>query len=156
MFLKVGRPWAPLSGFKTRVFLLGGPPGSHLGAPRVPSGTPRGPLGTLPGAPEACQYPPGTSWSAQGPHQIHKVNMLKTRERSTLTPLDLSKIGLGRFFDLPRLPPRPPRASIPLVRVAPGAQKASQELSGSPREAPGDPTGAPGVGCSRFRSSMFF
>ena len=67
--------------------------------------------------------------------------MLEARKRSTLTPLDLSKISLGRFFDLPRPPQDPPeRASLssgsPLGprRRPRSSQGLLGKLPGTPRE----------------------
>ena len=131
------------------------PPGPPLGrnpVPWDPPGASRGrtissrdppwapPRPTL-APPRPPQIAPGGPRSAQGPHQIHKVNMLKTLEIHTFALLGSQKNGLGRFFGPPRPPQRPSRVGPLIVRGAPGCPEGRL---GAPRDPPRTPKDPPG------------
>ena len=131
------------------------PPGPPLGrnpVPEDPPGASRGrtissrdppwapPRPTL-APPRPPQIAPGGPRSAQGPHQIHKVNMLKTLEIHTFALLGSQKNGLGRFFGPPRPPQRPSRVGPLIVRGAPGCPEGRL---GAPRDPPRTPKDPPG------------
>ena len=133
------------------------PPGPPLGrnpVPWDPPGASRGrtissrdppwapPRPTL-APPRPPQIAPGGPRSAQGPHQIHKVNMLKTLEIHTFDLLGSRKHGLGRIFDPPRPPLRPSRVSTLIVRVPPGCPEGHLGAPRDPPRTPKDPPGSP-------------
>ena len=129
-------PWSHLVAEPFR----SGPPWSHLGADNFLSGPPWTPPRPSLEPPRPPKILPGTPRSAQGPHQIHKVNMLKTLEIHTFALPGSQKNALGRFFDPPRPPQRPSRVSPLIVRVAPGDPKGRL---GAPREPPRTPKDGP-------------
>ena len=138
-------------GSKMPRFGVGKPPGATWGPTIYPRDPPRAPPRPTLEPPKRPKIVPGTPRSAQGPFQIHKVDMLKTLEICVLDPPGSQKSGLGRFFDAPRPSLKPSRVSIPITRVAPGRPKG---LPGTPRDPPGSsrtPSGAPRGGVRDFR-----
>ena len=110
-------------GYKMPSFGVGKPPGATWGPTIYPRDPPRAPPRPTLEPPKPPKIVPGTPRSAQGPFQIHKVDMLKTLEICVLDPPGSQKSGLGRFFDAPRPSLKPSRVSIPIIRVAPGRPK---------------------------------
>jgi len=113
-------------------------------SPWAPPRAPPRPTLALPRLPETAQ---GRARSAQGPHQVHKVNMLKTLEIHTFALPGSQKNALGEVFDAPRLPLRPSRVSALIVRVAPGCPDgrlgSPRDPSRTPKDRPGSPQGPP-------------
>ena len=119
-----------------------GTPLERPGSPSFPPGRPPGPPQDRPWRLQGPPKPPkGGARSAQGPHQIHKVNMLKTLEIHTFDPLGSRKNAPRVIFDLPRPPLRPSRVSTLIVRVAPGCPEGRL---GAPRDPPRTPKDPPG------------
>ena len=79
--------------------------------------------------------------SPQGPHQIHKVDMLKTLEICVFGTQESQKNAPGRFFDAPSAPQGPSRAATLILKGTPGPPK---RLLGAPRAPPGHPQDFPG------------
>ena len=98
-----GPSWAPLGAAPCP----SGPPWNVPGADHFPLGAPLGPPKTDPGASKAPRNRPRGARSAQGPHQIHKVNMLKTLEIQTFALPGSQKMLSGDFSTLRDLPRDP-------------------------------------------------
>ena len=79
--------------------------------------------------------------SPQGPHQIHKVDMLKTLEICVFGTQESQKNAPRRFFDAPSAPQGPSRAATLILKGTPGPPK---RLLGAPRAPPGHPQDPPG------------
>jgi hypothetical protein len=114
-------------------------PWSHLGANTIPSGPPQAPSGPSLELPKTRKIAPGTPTSAQGPHQIHQANMLKTLEIHVLDPSGPHKSALGRFCDAPSLALRPSKATSRSSGSPLGAQKAPRSVQGLLKELPWTP-----------------
>jgi hypothetical protein len=125
-------------------------PWSHLGANTIPSGPPQAPSGPSLELPKTRKIAPGTPTSAQGPHQIHQANMLKTLEIHVLDPSGPHKSALGRFCDAPSLALRPSKATPRSSGSPLGAQKVPRSVQGLLKELPRTPSGAPGGGVRDF------
>ena len=82
-----GPSWAPLGAAPCP----SGPPWKVPGADHFPLGAPLGPPKTDPGTSKPPETAQGGARGAQGPHKIHKVNMLKTVEIHTFDLWDLEK-----------------------------------------------------------------
>ena len=128
---------------QNRVFRVLGPPWSSPRPEPFPSRPPRRapePALELPGPPRTL---PRALRSHQGPHQIHKVGMLKTLEICVFGTQESQKNAPGRFFDAPSAPQGPSRAATLILKGTPGPPK---RLLGAPRAPPGhteDPPGPP-------------
>ena len=106
------------------------------------------------GVPEVTPKPPGNPIGSQGPHRIHKVNMLKTMEILTFGLQDLKRNCFGQFGDAPRALPRHPRVSTHVLGGVSGAQNASRDSprpSQDPPGPPGNPLGPPCEFQCRYR-----
>ena len=134
-----GPSWAPLWAAPCP----SGPPLSVPGANHFPLGAPLGPPRPTLAPPRPPKTAQGGARGAQGPHQIHKVNMLKTLEIHTFDLLGSRKHGLGRIFDPPRPPLRPSRVSTLIVRVPPGCPEGHLGAPRDPPRTPKDPPGSP-------------
>ena len=119
------------------------PPGASRGRTISSRDPPWAPPRPTLAPPRPPQIAPGGPRSAQGPHQIHKVNMLKTLEIHTFDPLGSRKNAPRVIFDLPRPPLRPSRVSTLIVRVAPGCPEGRLGAPRDPQEPPRTPQAAP-------------
>ena len=127
---------------QNRVFCVLGPPWSPPRPEPFPSRPPRRapePALELPGPPRTL---PRALRSHQGPHQIHKVGMLKTLEISLFGTQESQKNAPGRFFDAPSAPQGPSGTATLILQGAPGPPKCAL---GAPRPPPGAPQGPPGT-----------
>ena len=105
-------------------------------APPSPPGAPRE---RVPISPDLPRTPPKLTWELlevprlvsrthrglQGPHEIHKVDMLKTLEICVFDPLESQKKCSGPFFYVPRTHPRPSGIVALPLQVASGHPKKS-------------------------------
>ena len=82
---------------------------------------------------------------SQGPHRIHKVNMLKTMEILTFRLQDLKINCFGHFFDASRARPRHPRVSTHILGGVSGPQNASRDSPRPSQDTPRTARGPPGV-----------
>ena len=126
---------------QNRVFRVLGPPWSPPRPEPFPSRPPRRapePALELPGPPRTL---PRALWSHQGPHQIHKVDMLKTLEICVFGAQESQKNAPGQFFDAPSTPQGPSRVATPILKGPPGPPKGTPGASRAP---PGDPRDSPG------------
>ena len=94
----------------------------------------------LPGPPRTV---PRAPQSPQGPHQIHKVGMLKTLEICVFGTQESQKKFLDNFSMLRVLPRNPPERRPSSSRAPPGPPNASWERPGSPQDLPRPPQGPP-------------
>ena len=84
---------------------------------------------------------------SQGPHRIHKVNMLKTMEILTFGLQDLKHNCFGQFVDAPRALPRHPRVSTHILGSVSGPQNASRDSPRPSQDTPRTARGPPGSPC---------